>query len=170
MNDYFRPLNITSALTDKLLAKINSTPEQAWGTSLEQNLIKLKLDDLVEDKEIVQVINDIGNTDRLAIYRFFGEECYGWHIDAIRFSSINMLISGFDSMCIFGSMAPARRFVNIKRLMHEPKTYYVMDVKKMHTVFNFGKEIRYILSLGFPDIKYHDACSYLERNNMLSNK
>lgn len=167
---YYRQLNINSNITANIRKKIDETTEDQWHITLEQNLLLLTIDDFAEDPKIVQLIKDIGNTNRLAIYKFFGEECYNWHVDKIRPASLNMLISGFDSMCIFGQSAPYRRFSNVSRLQHEPNQYYLMNVHQLHTVYNFGKETRYVLSLGLPDINYQSACEYLQKNDLLLNK
>jgi hypothetical protein len=167
---YYKQLNINSNIIDNLKKKIETTPEDHWKNSLEQDLILLTIDDFSLDPAIKKLITDIGNINRLAIYRFFGKECYNWHVDAIREASINMLITGFDSMCIFGNPAKNRRFTDIVRLQHGPAQYYIMNVKKMHTVYNFGDETRHILSIGLPGIKYEDACEYLHNHNLLLNK
>jgi hypothetical protein len=166
---YFKQLNMNSSLSDNLLEKIRNTPESAWsGVAGRPNLIILPLEDLMIDQKIFQLVSDIGDTSRVAIYRFFGEECYSWHSDTIRYSAINMLLSGFEnSICVFGDVKAAHRFVNITKLPYEPKKYYIMNVKKMHTVFNFGKEIRYVLSLGLPEVTYEDARAYLESHGLL---
>jgi hypothetical protein len=167
---YYKQLNVSSNITNNLKKKIETTTEDQWTISIDQNLILLSIDDFSPDPAIKQLIIDIGNVNRLAIYRFFGKECYNWHIDAIRESSINMLITGFDSMCIFGNPIKNRRFNDISKLQHEPAQYYIMNVKKMHTVYNFGDETRHILSIGLPGIKYEDACEYLHNHNLLLNK
>lgn len=169
-NNYYRQLNVTSNISNDLIKKINETPEEAWGTKLEQNLIPLSVDDFQKDPKIYQFIKDIGDVNRLSIFRFFGKECYNWHIDVIRSAALNLVISGFDSMCIFGTLAMQRRLVNISRLQHEPNQYYLMNVKQMHTVYNFGTDIRYILSLGLPNTTYVDACEYLRHHDLLLNK
>lgn len=167
---YYKQLNISSNINNNLKQKIEITPDDQWKNSLEQDLILLTIDDFSPDPAIRKLITDIGNSNRLAIYRFFGKECYNWHLDAIREASINMLITGFDSMCIFGNPAKNRRFTDIVRLQHDPAQYYIMNVKKMHTVYNFGDETRHILSIGLPGIKYEDACEYLHNHNLLLNK
>jgi hypothetical protein len=167
---YYRQLNINSKIIDNLKKKIETTPEDQWKNTLEQELILLTIDDFSMDPAIKKLITDIGNINRLAIYRFLGKECYNWHIDAIRESSINMLITGFDSMCIFGKPAKNRRFTEIVRLQHEPAQYYIMNVKKMHTVYNFGDETRHVLSIGLPSITYEGACKYLQDHALVLNK
>jgi len=169
-DNYYRQLNINSNISTHLKNKIAETPENYWTTTLEQNLIRLTVEDFELNPKIVQLISDIGDVTRLAIYRFFGKECYNWHTDSIRLISINMLISGFDSMCIFGIPTVNRRFTKVSRLQHEPDQYYLMNVKQMHTVYNFGLETRYVLSLGLPNINYQAACDYLQKNDLLLNK
>lgn len=170
VHSYYRQLNVTSSVTQNLREIIDSATEDQWSITLEQNLIPLSIDMFKTDPKIYQIISDIGDSSRLSIFRFFGNECYNWHTDAVRMTAINMLITGFDSMCIFGKPAPARRLTNIRKLQHEPDQYYLMNVKQMHTVYNFGNEIRYILSLGLPNTTYKDACDYLQQHDLLLNK
>lgn len=167
---YYKQLNINSNITDNLKRKIENSTEDQWITSYEQNLILLNIDDFAPDPSISQLITDIGDVSRLAIYRFFGKECYNWHTDAIRDSSINMLITGFDSMCVFGNPVKYRRFNQLERLQHSHAQYYIMNVKKIHAVFNFGNETRHVLSIGLPGINYEVACKYLQDHNLLLNK
>lgn len=169
-NNYYKQLNVTSNISDDLIKKINETPEEVWNIKLEQNLISLTINDFQKDPKIYQFIKDIGDVNRLSIFRFFGNECYNWHNDSIRAAALNMVISGFNSMCIFGKFANNRRLVNVSKLQHEPNQYYIMNVKQMHTVYNFGNDIRYILSLGLPNTSYADACEYLHQHDLLLNK
>jgi hypothetical protein len=164
---YYKQLNVSSNIIDNLKKKIETTTDDQWKNTLEQELISLSIDDFSPDPAIKKLITDIGNINRLSIYRFFEKECYNWHIDVIRESSINMLITGFDSMCIFGNPIKNRRFNDISKLQHEPAQYYIMNVKKMHTVYNFGNETRHVLSIGLPNVKYEDACKYLQDNDLL---
>lgn len=170
--EYFLKLNLKSSSTDRIKKKIHNAKESDWSIHHELELLLLDIEDLKEDIKITQLIKDIGH--RIVVYRSPPNYCYSWHIDAKRMSSINMLIEGFDSMCVFGDQelitiknTVQAKYTDISKLQHEPDTYYLMNVKKHHTVYNFGNQHRYILSLGIPDKSFGEVREYLKRNDML---
>jgi hypothetical protein len=164
--DYFVKLNIKSNISNSIIEKIkNSKPEQ-WSTTLDQDILNLTLEDFKDDPEIYQTIIDLNGQDRLSVFRFHPNVCYQWHCDKIRHGAINMLLTGFDSFCAFGSLAADRKFSNVTKLVHDIDTYYLMNVKKFHTVFNFA-ETRHIISIGVPFITYEDSREYLKEKNLL---
>ena len=165
-NNFFCKLNVKSDVVNVIKNKIHSTSEADWIYYLEQSIFLLKLKDLESDTKITKLINDIGDKNRIGVYRSSPNTCYGWHFDSGRMSSINMLIDGFDSMCIFGNLNPGKKYTELSVIKHEPATYYLMNVKKFHTVYNFDNQ-RYILSLGIPDKSFTEVKEYLKENNML---
>jgi hypothetical protein len=165
--DHFLKLNIASTSVDNIKNRIRNADESEWIIYLEQNILLLDIEDLVTDTKIVQLIKDIGSSKRIGVYRTTPNTCYSWHFDSGRMSSINMLIEGFDSMCVFGVPAPSKQYINLSRLQHQPNTYYLMNVKKFHTVYNFGNQRRYVLSLGIPDKSFNEVRAYLKENDMI---
>jgi hypothetical protein len=165
-HDFFCKLNINSCISDHIRNKIHGADSSSWNDFLEQSILLLKLADIEADPKISQLVTEIGDVNRIAVYRTKPNTCYGWHIDSIRLSSINMLIDGFDSMCVFGDMQPQSQYGNLSVIKHEPNTYYLLNVKKYHTVYNFDNQ-RYILSLGIPNKSFNDVKLYLKENNML---
>lgn len=163
--DFFTKLNIDSKVTEHILNKIKNANDSEWTDLLDQSIHSLTVEDFALDDKIYQLIFDFGCQDRLSVFRFNPDVCFQWHIDKIRYSAINMLLEGFDSFCAFGTPQPGNKFDKVYKLAHEPKTYYLMNVKKFHTVFNFN-EMRYIISIGFPDTKYSDVLSYLKDKNL----
>jgi hypothetical protein len=165
-HDFFCKLNISSGAINQIKNKIQHAKESDWIDCLELSIFLLELSDLIADIKIVELIKNIGDTKRIGVYRSIPNSCYGWHTDSIRQASINMLIDGFDSMCIFGNIQPHKKFTELSVIKHEPATYYLMNVKKFHTVYNFNNQ-RYILSLGIPDMSFAEVKEYLKENNML---
>jgi len=164
--NFFVKLNLTSNVCDSIITKIkNSSPDQ-WSIKLDQDILALNINDFKDDPQIVQAIIDLECTERLSVFRFHPNICYQWHYDKIRFGSINMLLTGFDSMCVFGSLTANNKFSNLTRLIYEPNKYYLMNVKKFHTVFNFS-EIRHVVSIGIPTTGYSDSYVYLKNKNLI---
>lgn len=86
-----------------------------------------------------------------AILRINQNSIYNWHIDDNRGVSVNMLIDGGASHCIFTNEEYAV-VNNIQELKYEPKTYYALNVQNYHSVINFEKP-RYMFSLEFNEDK-----------------
>jgi len=166
-SDCFVELNLQSNIANTILERAKNAKEEEWKDFLEQSVLALNLNDFQDDPEIYSAIQDLGAETRLSVLRFWPNVAYNWHIDKIRYGSINMLLDGFDSFCAFGHLAPYSKFNNLHRLTHKPNTYYLMNVKKMHCVFNFSQHMRYLISIGIPDTKYEDAVSYFKNKNLL---
>lgn len=165
-SDFFVKLNLTSNVSNDIIAKIKNSSNEHWGITLDQDMILLDVDDFKNDPQIVQIINDLGSANRLCVFRFHPNTCYQWHFDKIRNGAINMLLTGFDSFCAFGSPSADRKFSNVTKLVYDPDTYYLMNVKKLHTVFNFS-ETRYVVSISIPSTTYEDTCTYLKDKNLI---
>jgi hypothetical protein len=162
MTTSFTKLPILSKITDTVLKKVYATTDDDWFPHLELSIFSLVLDDFSEDPEIVALIRHFGCESRLSVFRFPANSCYSWHRDSTRKCSINMLLQGFDSMCVFGDFAIKNKFTNIERLTHEHNAYYAMDVSKWHTVYNFD-DTRYVLSIGVPNNTYEDVIRYFDK-------
>ena len=147
--EYFYRLNVDSKISQRVMEKVKSSQESDWKKIIEMTLLKLSIDDFADDPKIVEIINRFGCEERLSVYKSVPNTCYGWHSDAIRNASMNMLLAGWDSQCVFGDMKALREINNIKILKYEPNRYFLMNVSKFHTVFNFNNP-RYMLSIGFP--------------------
>lgn len=162
--NYFSELNIQSNAMDNIKNKIAQAIY--WKDFLDQSIVSLEVSDFNNDSAIVKLINDIGNPDRLSVFRFFPNTCYKWHFDTGRNASINIVVDGFDSMCLFGDPAPGNKFVNLTALNYKPNTYYLLNVKKFHSVYNFSN-LRYVVSLGITDLSYQDIVEYLKHEKLL---
>jgi hypothetical protein len=158
--NYFTELNIQSKISKKILDKIDHIDESEWIHHLEQTIYLLKIEDFKDDPDIIDLINRFGSEKKLCLFKLPPKICYSWHRDAKRQASINMLIKGFDSICIFGTESLEKKFVNLDKIEHKKDTYYLMNVKESHTVFNFDQD-RYVISISIPDTPYHVVKDYL---------
>ena len=67
---------------------------------------------------------------------------------------------------MFGVPARNGQFINTTKLVYKPDKYFLLDVHKFHTVFNFSEE-RYVLSIGVPSpTTYNETKQYLIDNNL----
>jgi hypothetical protein len=166
-SDYFVQLKLHSNVSTAIRDKIKLASNNQWADLLEQSILRLTIDDFKQDPEIYEAISELKSESRLSVFRFNPNLCYNWHSDKIRHGAINMLLDGFDSFCAFGDIAPGNKYANIHRLAHEPNRYYLINVKKNHCVFNFSNTMRYIVSIGIPDITYEDSLKYFLSKNLV---
>lgn len=155
-----------STLVDYMLNKIKQTEESKWNDFLDMSLLTLTIDDFSSQPKLLDLINHFKCENKLAIYRYKPNFCYQWHMDSIRNCALNLQLIGSDSFCIFGEYFEARKLKNLEKLDYKPHTYYLLNVFKYHTVFNFNNQ-RYLLSLGFPKpYTFMDVKEYLIDNKI----
>jgi hypothetical protein len=164
--NYFTKLKIKSKISQGILDKIDNIDESKWIKHLEQSIYLLNIKDFEVDPDIVDIINKFGSDKKLCLFRLPPKICYSWHKDAKRQASINMLIKGFDSICVFGCETIERKFVNLDKIEYKKDTYYLMNVKESHTVFNFDQE-RYVVSISIPDTPYNVIQNYLIEKQLI---
>lgn len=155
-----------SNLVGYMLDKVINTPEDKWKNVLEMSLLLLSIDDFSYDNDLMKLIDHFGCHKKLAIYRYKANFCYAWHMDLIRNAALNLQLTGVDSFCIFGEMYEQRKYQNIEKLVYQENSYYLLNVAKNHTVFNFDND-RYLLSIGFPiPNTFEEVKDYLVLNNI----
>lgn len=71
-------------------------------------------------------------------------EVYDWHVDAKRGVTVNMLLDGFDSQCLFKDTAVCKEIL----MPYKQGTYFLFDTQKYHKVCN-GNSTRYLFSVEF---------------------
>lgn len=158
--NYFTELNIKSKISKRIFDKVDNINDPKWIHYLEQTIYLLNIEDFRDDPDIIDLINRFGSEKKLCLFKLPPKICYSWHKDARRHASINMLIQGFDSVCIFGTESPEQKFINLDKIEHKKDTYYLMNVKESHTVFNFDQE-RYVVSISIPDTPYDVVRDYI---------
>jgi hypothetical protein len=164
--NYFTQLNIKSTISQKILDKIDHIAESEWIQYLEQSIYLLDIKDFHLDPDIFDIINKFGSEKKLCLFRLPPKICYSWHRDAKRQASINMLIKGFNSICVFGTESIEKKYINLEKIEHEKDRYYLMNVKESHSVFNFDQE-RYVVSISIPDTPYSVVRDYLIEKNLI---
>lgn len=73
---------------------------------------------------------------------------YGWHVDDDRVCGINLLLSGWDSCCLFHRQHISDLVNSVTELVYQPGTYYAFNTDIPHTIFNRGVP-RHLLSVQF---------------------
>ena len=104
----------------------------------------------LEDEYALKSIHNIHPIKQMGVLKIPPFINYNWHVDELRQSCINMLIS-YDhiSYCLFGK--ELNDYVTaITELKYKPYTYYLFNNQQLHTVINFDKP-RYMFSLYFEE-------------------
>lgn len=151
MNNFFYPTAIT--VSDKLISravdKINAAQEEDWKIVLQMTLIQLPLEFFNEDPELYDIIKILGAEGRIAVYKTPPNTSYFWHKDSTRNASINILLSGYDSMTLYAKSPSNGMMSDLTILPYKEKKVFLLNTQELHTVMNFS-ETRYILSVGIP--------------------
>jgi len=163
---YYSPLKIQSKIVKNILDKVEISKDSDWIFHSTQDIFLLSIDDFKLDPKIVEIIEEFGDKKRIGVYKLAPNVCYNWHFVGKRKSSINMLLVGFDSLCIFGTDIGDNRLSNLDVLTYHPNTYYLMNVKELHTVLNFNN-MRYVLSISLPNYDYEDLLKIFEIKKLL---
>ena len=103
------------------------------------------------------------HTFNAAILLIRSKNIYNWHIDDNRGASLNMMIRGDNSHCLFSNeqLAMVNTFIELE---YKPSTYYLLNTQRHHSVINFG-EHRLMFSIEFDEDKnsldYYDLLTTL---------
>lgn len=74
--------------------------------------------------------------------------CYDWHVDGKRLGTINMLLKGGWSQCLFRKSKG--HYFKIEELPYKLDTYYLFNTQVPHTVINYQHE-RLLFSIEFEE-------------------
>ena len=103
------------------------------------------------------------HTFNAAILLIRSKNIYNWHIDDNRGASLNMMIRGDNSHCLF-SNEPLEVVNSFIELEYKPSTYYLLNTQRHHSVINFGED-RLMFSIEFDEDKnsldYYDLLTTL---------
>lgn len=146
MSDAFFQLQAESVCADKIVANLSTLEfKKVHGAMVAAPLNQNALQD---DAKIVQLIERFhcDENQKISVLKFDANSCYTWHTDGIRSCAINMLLTGYDSLTLFGKR-DSMFYKNLERLTYVPNRYFFLDTSKSHTVLNFSED-RYIVSIG----------------------
>lgn len=166
VNNYFLDTGIT--VTDNFLIKIKklideSKPED-WIIILQMTLLPVPESFFDTEPALKKIIDKFDSSKRLAIYKTSANTVYHWHRDSIRNASLNILIDGYDSMCMFANAPVNGMMSDLKILNYVPGHVHLLNVSQLHTVINFNSE-RYLLSIGVPfPATFEDVKQFIENN------
>ena len=165
MPNMYTPIQYKSKIAFKLMDLIDQAKDTDWQKYYNFMALQVPGSILDEDPFLVELANR--RKFHAGILRMDPYSCYNWHVDTDRHVSLNMLVCGTDSKCIFcageyGLVMP------ITELKYKEFTYYVFNTKIPHTVYNFT-EPRYLFSLEFlgedKELTYDKLCADIQGIN-----
>ena len=151
MNDYF--FNTRIKVSEEFILNVRNfvrnSQEADWKNVLQMTLLLLPKTLFESEPLLMKIINHFGTEKRLAVYKTSANTSYHWHRDASRFSCLNILLDGYDSLCMFANDPVDGMMHNLVKVNYEPNNVHLLNVTKLHTVMNFDND-RYLLSIGIP--------------------
>lgn len=143
----YQRYSLKSTLSNKLKYVIQNVPKNSWVQYYNFEVLFLKKD-FVEEDDFLRELAKNYSFDAV-IVKMSPNSCYNWHRDTKRQCSVNMLIDGFDSHCVF-SNDPEDVNIPVMELKYQPETYYAFDTQTPHMILNLNNP-RYLFSLEFKD-------------------
>ncbi len=164
MIEHYTQLKTPSSIAKDLLEYANNS--QNW-QDVAGMVLTLVPEELVrKDATLSELIDRFDCGGKLSILRTEPNVFYQWHTDIYRYCALNMQLSGWDSISMFGKRKPPHWYVDIDRLNYEAEKYYLFNVLKPHSVINFG-EVRYVFSIGFhTPTRYEEVREFLLEKNL----
>ena len=165
MHDYFYQFPGRYPLGARLLHAAESADLSSWQVINEFDVLRLPVDLFLNQPKIMRVLDHFGSKERLSIFRLQPWYNYSWHIDTNRGCSLNMLLSGWHSVSMFGAMINFRHYHRLACVDYPVDGFVALNTHRWHSIVNFA-ETRYVLSIGI-DIRYSfaelvDYCVKLE--------
>ena len=170
---FVHEFSTSSIISDALYDIARSAPEAEWTTHLDQNLILPSKDLLMSDPVLASFMDKFPPGKRMLIFRNMPHTAYSWHRDANRKVAINMLLHGSDCITLVGIKNPPGTTLN-PNSMHDlhkvpllKNKYYLVNVGESHAVYNYGNDIRYLLSISVPlPTEFATAKEFVIENNL----
>lgn len=166
MHNFFIDASITvsNEFINKVKNYINSATSEDWESVIEMTLLKLPLEFFETEPALIRIIKEFKAEERLSVYKTSANTSYFWHRDKIRAACFNILLEGYDSMCLFANSPIDGMMSDLTKLPYEPNKVFLLNVSQLHTVLNFSQD-RYLLSIGIPrPTTFNDVSEYIKNN------
>lgn len=154
----YLPLQTKSQIASAALLYALSQPDEAWVQYFNFDAVPLPDPLLLKDPLLAGLAAK--RTFRGGVLRLPPNTVYNWHTDDLRKCSINMLLRGGPSHCLFAD-GPFGLNMRVQELDYAPDTYYVFNTQVPHMVVNMGGP-RYMFTLEFlgkdKDVTFDELC------------
>ena len=148
-------------LVNILLKFINDADPNDWKILYEFDRLSVPESILNIDPVLSDTVSHFDATKRIGIFRYPPNYAYKWHVDSSRNASINLLLTGYDSLCSFGTCLDNGGIENVTTLSYKEHSPVILNTSKYHTVINFS-ENRYLMSIGIPKpATFEDVVNYV---------
>lgn len=171
MNEYFFDTGVTVStdFIDTIKQYIKESSEADWKLVLQMTLLILPMELFESSPELTKIIKKFGAEKKLAVYKTKPNSSYHWHKDSGRLACLNILIDGYDSMCLYATPPVNGMMYDLKRLDYKQNGVFLLNVNQLHSVINFDND-RYLLSIGIPvPNTYTDVKKFIQEE-ILDNK
>lgn len=164
MSNYFfdTGINVSHAFIESVKDVVAKSTENDWQLIREMTLILLPKEMFETEPKLMSIIEQFGSHKRLAVYKTGANTSYTWHRDSARLACLNILLDGYDSMCLFAQPPKQGMMHDLQKLDYQPNRVYLLNVSQLHSVINFSTE-RHLLSIGVPPpTRFDDVRSFIE--------
>ena len=171
MNEYFfdTGVSVSTDFIDSIKEYIAQSKESDWKIVLQMTLLLLPVELFKTSPELMKIITKFGAENKLAVYKTAPNTSYHWHKDSCRLACLNILIDGYDSMCLYATPPVNGMMSNLKKLGYRQNSVFLLNVNQLHSVINFDND-RYLLSIGIPvPNTYTDVKKFIQEE-ILDNK
>jgi hypothetical protein len=161
MIEFYYKLNYSDEILEKVKSKIEEPT--SWRESYGFLVKNLRLHTFNSSPLRDLIIKFSGNP---IILKLEPMTWYRWHTDHKRLCAINQLMIGSGSRTYFGSPVNDDVTKIITQVEYTPGSYYLLNTRVKHTVFNDTTEERYALSIGFNNFSYNEILKYCKEHNL----
>lgn len=164
MSDYFfdTGIDVSPAFVESVKDLVSKSKEEDWEKVLQMTLLLLPTELFETEPALMSIIDKFGSHNRLAVYKTSANTSYNWHRDISRFTCLNVLLDGYDSLCLFAQPPDQGMMYDMQKLDYQPNRVYLLNVTQLHSVINFSTE-RHLLSIGVPPpTRFDDVQSFIE--------
>jgi hypothetical protein len=167
-SNYFYKIkqSISNNFLESLNDVISKSLEDKWQKKYDFERLTLSTDLFKEEEILYDLIKKFNCEKRLSIFRWKENTAYNWHTDPMRNASVNLLLSGWDSLCLFGKLnlenQDDQNIKNLEVLNYTTNECFVLNTTEHHSVINFNNP-RYLMSICIPHpYTFEDVVNYLE--------
>lgn len=151
MNCFFHDtgIDVSGNFIEEVKTFIHNKTIEDWKHILNMKLLPIPVSMVEKEDKLLKIVKKYNAEVRIAIYDTEPNTAFHWHTDKSRYASLNILIDGWDSKCLFSDNEYKGMRSNLVELHYEKNRVYLLNVTKEHCVLNFNNP-RFMFSIGIP--------------------
>lgn len=159
---------VSQEFINSLKELITNSSESQWQKKFDFERLTLSSDIFKNEILIYNLIEKFNCNKRLSIFKWSANSAYDWHTDPMRNASVNLLLEGWNSLCLFGKPnlenSNDQNIKNLKVLNYSDSNFFVLNTTEYHSVINFDNP-RYLVSICIPHpYTFEEVIEYLKEN------